>query len=316
MKYSALDPFDQGHVLMPDGAEVYWERSGNPAGTAALWLHGGPGSGLGSGNYRCHFDPSRYQVIGIDQRGSGRSRPLVTDALETLSNQTTQRLIDDIEAIRAVLDVERWVVAGASWGTTLALAYALAHPDRVQALGLVAVTTTSRAEVDWITNDIGRVFPEAWEDFVNAAQQEPGERVVEAYARRLATGDLHDREAAALAWDTWEGTHVSLDSPHTRGLAHSDPISRAVFATLVTHYWSNDAFMINENAIIPRVDEIAHLPAALIHGRRDISGPADTAWKLHQQWPASSLSIVEDEAHGGDQEMMQLAAALDRFADF
>ena len=161
---------------------------------------------------------------------------------------------------------------------------------------------------------MGRVFPEAWHEFRNAAHQRPGERIVDAYARRLATGESHDREAAALAWDIWEGTHISLDDPNARGVAHQDPIKRQVFATLVTHYWSNDGFMPGDRAIANHIDHIAHLPAALIHGRRDISGPAETAWRFHHLWPASTLTVVEDEAHGGTQEMMHLADALDTFA--
>ena len=314
MKYAASVPFQSGLFRASDGADLYWEASGNPAGIPALWLHGGPGGSLGNGGYRRHFDPDRYVLIGIDQRGSGRSRPLIVDALDALPGHTTARLIEDIEEVRAMLEIKRWVLAGISWGTTLALAYALAHPDRVRALALVAVTTTSRGEVDWITEGIGRVFPEAWDDFRAAAHQRPGERIVDAYARQLATGDPQDREAAALAWDAWEGTHISLDSPEARGVAHEDPIRRQVFATLVTHYWSNDGFLPGDRAIVKRIDQIGQIPAALIHGRRDISGPAETAWQLHRRWPASTLTIVEDEAHGGSQEMLRLAKALDAFA--
>ena len=315
MKYPAIEPFESGFLRTSDGADLYWERSGNPFGIPALWLHGGPGGSLGTGGYRRHFDPDRYLLIGIDQRGSGRSRPLIIDARGTLPEHTTARLIEDIELVRAMLNIQQWVVAGVSWGTTLALAYALTYPNRVRALALVAVTTTSRTEVDWITEDVGRVFPEEWNEFRESAHQRPGERIVDAYARRLATSEHNDREAAALAWDSWEGVHISLDNRNAHRAVHEDPIKRQVFATLVTHYWSNDGFLTGDRAILGRIDQIAHVPAALIHGRRDISGPAVTAWQLHKRWPASTLTIIEDEAHGGVQEMLRLADALDTFAE-
>ncbi|MEA5455762.1 prolyl aminopeptidase [Sinomonas sp. JGH33] len=314
MKYAPLVPFDSGLLELHDGAQLYWEASGKRDGLPALWLHGGPGSGLGTGGYRRHFDPDRYLIVGIDQRGCGRSRPLVSHAPETLASNTTERLIADIEQLREWLGIEHWVLAGASWGSTLALAYSLAHPDRVLGLALVAVTTTGRDEVDWITEGIGRVFPEAWQEFADASQREDGERVVDAYARRLASADPVDRAAAALAWDVWENIHISLDSPDQRGSRHDDDSERLGFAMLVTHYWSNDAFLRGPEAILARVSELKHIPAHLIHGRRDISGPAITAWQLHREWPSSTLCIVEDEGHGGPREMELLDAALDRLA--
>ncbi|MBM7832536.1 proline iminopeptidase [Agromyces cerinus] len=260
------------------------------------------------------FDPNRYRLIGIDQRGSGKSLPNILDARSTLGAHTTQRLIADIEAVRETLGVERWVIAGASWGTTLALAYAQEHPQRVCALALMAVTTTSREEVDWITEGVGRVFPEEWAAFERSSGRLEGERVVDAYARRLASDDAREREAAARAWDTWEGVHVSLDHPEARGTGHSDPSEREAFATLVTHYWSNDGFLPENRSIFARIDRIAHIPAALVHGRRDISGPPITPWRLHHDWPASTLTIIETEGHGGSNSIAALTAALDTFS--
>jgi proline iminopeptidase len=237
----------------------------------------------------------------------------VSDHPETLSTNTTQALIEDLEALGEHLGVERWLVAGASWGSTLALAYAQAHPDRVTEVALFAVTTTSRAEVDWITEHVGRVFPEAWDMFAAAVDRGDGERVVDAYARVLRTGSRAERERAAGAWDAWESTHVSLDPAWQPGPMIADPQRRLVFATLVTHYWSNDAFL-GRSGILDRIDRIAHVPAVLLHGRRDISGPAVTAWRLHQCWPASRLTIVEDEGHGGPTIIRQMVEALDGFA--
>jgi proline iminopeptidase len=294
--------------------EIYWEMSGNPDGKPLLYLHGGPGAGLGPGGYRRRADPRRHLIVGIDQRGCGRSRPSAIDALERLSENTTAALIEDIEGVREHLGIARWLVTGVSWGSTLALAYAQAHPERVTEIVLVAVTTTSREEVDWITEGVGRVFPEAWQRFEAASQRRPGERVVEAYARRLAGDDGADRARAADAWDAWESVHVSLDPLWQPGPLHADPAERAIFATLVTHYWANDAFLPGPQRILDRVDRIAHIPAVLIHGRHDISGPVITPWRLHEEWPASRLHVIESEGHGGPESMDEMTRATDAFA--
>lgn len=314
MTYPPIDPVDTGLLSVADGNEIYWEISGNPDGKSALYLHGGPGSALRSGSYRRPFDPQKYRIVGIDQRGCGRSRPLASDALGELQRNTTQSLIGDIEAVRRHLGVETWLVSGVSWGTTLALAYAQAHPERVSELVLVAVTTTSREEIDWITEGVGRLFPEAWQRFEQASSRRDGERIVEAYARRLAAGDRQDRLRAARAWNDWESTHISLDPNWVPIDQRFDEERGLIFATLVTHYWSNDGFLRNGKEILRRVSAIGNIPAFLIHGRRDISGPMITAWRLHQMWPASRLCIVESEGHGGPQSMDQMRIALDSFA--
>ena len=313
-KEPSRETLESGLLRMPDGAEIYWEASGNPRGKPALHLHGGPGSGLRSGSYRSHFGLERYFLIGIDQRGCGRSRPSVNEAPESLQANTTQALIEDIEAVRAHRGVARWLLSGVSWGTTLALAYALAHPDRVTELALVAVTTTSREEVDWLTEGMGRVFPEAWLRFEAESGRTAGERIVEAYARRLATGEPHERQAAARAWNAWESVHISLDPNWTPIESRFDEARGLAFATLVTHYWANDGFLRNGDEIVSRIADIGHIPAMLIHGRRDISGPAIIAWRLHRSWPASRLHIVESEGHGGPESFAILRDALDVFA--
>lgn len=206
--------------------------------------------------------------------------------------------------------MDRWLVHGVSWGSTLALAYALEHPDRVTELVLTAVTTGARDEIDWITEGVGRIFPEAWERFSGIAS--PGERVIAAYARALRDPDPAVRARAANAWEGWESTHISLDPEFTPGPMFADARTRENFATLVTHYWTNNCFL--ERPVIEQVAEIAHIPAVLIHGRRDISGPAITPWMLHRAWPGSELHIVEHEGHGGLQEMELTREAIDRFA--
>lgn len=307
------EPTDSGLLDRPDGARLYWEVSGNPSGLPALYLHGGPGSALGRGGYRRRFDPERYRVVGLDQRGCGRSTPWAVDDLAHLDHLTTAALIADVEALRAHLGVDSWLVHGVSWGSTLALAYALAHPDRVTALVLTAVTTGARDEIDWITEGVGRVFPEAWERF--AAEVPDGVRVVEHYAHRLRDPDPAVRASAADAWDAWESTHVSLDPAWRPGPLHENPRDRANFATLVTHFWAHDCFLDGDDAVLARAHRLAGIPGVLIHGRRDVSGPVITPWRLHRAWPGSELHVVESEGHGGEEEMELTCRAIDRLAD-
>ncbi len=312
--YPAIGPYENGLLPVSNGNFIYWEVSGNPHGKPALYLHGGPGSGLGRGDYRRRFDPKKYRIVGIDQRGCGRSLPLASEAVGDLATNTTQALIEDIEAVRSHLGIAAWLVSGVSWGATLSLAYAEAHPDKVTELVLAAVTTTGREEVDWVTEGVGRIFPEAWQRFERASGRLPGERVVEAYARRLASPDLDDRLQAAREWNAWEATHISLDPnwmPPGKVLEEQIGLR---FATLVTHYWANDGFLRDGAEILNRLPSIEHIPAVLIHGRRDISSPVITAWQLHRRWSTSRLVIVESEGHGGPQCYREMQLALDGFA--
>lgn len=294
------DPYESGFLDRPGGVRLYWEASGNPGGRPALYLHGGPGGSLGSGGYRRRFDPAGYRVIGFEQRGSGRSTPWGCDSLDTLQDNTTQAMVADIEALREYLGVEEWLLHGVSWGSTLALAYAIAHPERCSAVLLYAVTTGARAEIDSITAGVGAVFPEAWHRFADHVGCARSGRPVEAYARLVRDPDVTVRTAAADEWDCWESAHVSLGRPAPAPeFLHDDPRLRLNFATLVTHYWSQDCFLPGQQAILQNTARLAGIPAALLHGRRDVSGPAGTAWQLHRQWPDSELFIEETEGHGG-----------------
>jgi len=311
--HDPIEPYEHGWLERPDGSQLYWESSGNPAGQPALHLHGGPGSGLGRGGYRRRFDPASYRIVGLDQRGCGRSTPLACESLGTLDTNNTQTLIADLEALREHLRIDQWLLHGVSWGSTLALAYALEHPRRVTSLVLTAVTSGSREEIDWITEGVGMVFPEAWARFRAPARE--GERVVEAYARLLRDSDPAVRANAASAWERWESTHVSLDPGWSPGPMFDDDRERQNFATLVTHYWANDCFLTGPDRVRDRIARLADVPGVLIHGRHDISGPAITPWALHQAWPNSELIIVENEGHGGAQEMELTAEAISRFAE-
>jgi proline iminopeptidase len=309
-----------GLLLTGDGHEIYWEESGNPVGIPALYLHGGPGSTLGTGGYRTKFDPTRFRIIALDQRGCGRSTPHVTSPGYDLGQNTTAHLVGDLELLREHLGVDRWLVNGVSWGSTLALAYAQAHPTRVAALVLMAVTTTSRAEVDWITETVGAVFPEAWERFASHAEEAGigyvrGQgRLVTAYARLLTSPDPAVRDAASQAWAEWEDHHISIGTGgFRRDPRWDDQVFRHGFATLVTHYWAHDGFL--DPPLLDRTDRLSQIPGTLIHGRRDISGPVVVAWTLHGAWPRSELLIDEGEGHGGSSMVETWCAANLRHAD-
>ncbi|BFM23804.1 alpha/beta fold hydrolase [Microbacterium sp. che218] len=312
MQHPPIEPFASGHLERPDGARLYWETSGNPQGRPALYLHGGPGGGLGKRGYRRRFDPALHLIIGIDQRGCGLSTPWASDDLSTLRFQTMTHLIDDLEAVRAFLGVERWLLHGVSWGSTLALAYALEHPDRVSEIVNLAVTTGRRWEIDWITDGIAPVFPEAHEALREPL--EPGERTIEGYARLLTDPRKDVRRDAAERWDAWEVAHMSLGPLAAPGPLHDDARHRLNFATLTSHYWANDCFLPGDQSVLSRVHDLAGIPGVLVHGRRDISGPVETPWRLHREWPGSRLEIVEEDGHGGPRSAGLTQEAMDAFA--
>lgn len=297
-------PTRHGLLDVGSGQRIYWEEWGNPDGVPALYVHGGPGGTLGAGAYRHRFNLARTRVIGFEQRGCGRSVPHLAEPGTSLEGNDTPHLIGDMETLRDHLDVERWIVNGASWGSTLALAYAIEHPERVLGVVLFAVTTTSREEVEWITEGVGAVFPEAWDRFASYAEHADetyrrGQgRIVEAYARLMESPDRRLREEASREWALWEDTHLSIG---TGGLYRDprwdDESFRVAFFRLTAHYWSNNGF--SDPPIADRLDQLADIPATLIHGRRDISSPAITAWRLHRDWPGSHLVIDEGDGHGG-----------------
>jgi len=310
--FPPIEPHAVGHLARPDGQALYWETSGNPRGEPALHLHGGPGAGLLTGHRR-RFDPDRYRLVALDQRGCGRSRPWVTEP-GGLDGYDLEAMLADLEAVREHLEIERWLVTGVSWGTTLALAYAQAHPDRVTGLIAMCVTTTSAAEVDWMIEGVGRFFPEAWATFEAAGKRRPGEPLVEAYHRHITHPSALIRGEAAEAWCAWEDVHVSLDPRRRPTPAYADPDFRAIFATSVIHTFRHAAFL-DEGALLRGVPRIAHLPATLIHGRLDISSPIETAYQLHRAWPGSRLVVIESEGHGGEVMVNAMCDAVAAFRE-
>jgi proline iminopeptidase len=308
-----IEPYNSGTLDVGDGHDVYWECCGNPQGTPALFLHGGPGSGCSPGQ-RKFFDPNLFKIVLFDQRGCGRSRPLASDADADLGTNTTRHLIADIELLRKYHEVEKWTVLGMSWGSTLGLAYAQAHPDSVSAMVLSMVTTTSAREVQWITQDIGRIFPIQWDRFASAVPPAMRElRLVDAYAKLLFDSDTVVREEAARAWCEWEDTHVSLAPGHKPNRNFENPEFRLGFARLVTHYWRHAAFLA-ENQLLRNASILNGIAGVLIHGRSDVSSPLEVPWQLSQRWRSSRLTIIDDAGHGGEHLVTATMDAVNRLA--
>jgi proline iminopeptidase len=313
--FPAIEPHDRGMLDVGEGHQVYWEVSGDPAGKPAVVLHGGPGSGSTPGMRRL-FDPAVYRLVQFDQRNCGRSTPHASDPEVALASNTTANLIDDCERIRAHLDIPRWLVWGGSWGSTLALAYAQAHPEPVSEMILVSVTNTTHAEVGWVTRAMGRIFPEEWERFRDVVPEEDRDGDLSAaYCKLLASPDAVTRERAARAWCEWEDTHVATYAGHHHDPRYDDPRFRMCFARLVTHYWSNAAFL-EDGQLMREAPRLEDIPGVLIHGHLDISSPVDVAWQLARAWPGSELVVVDDAGHGAGHPST-IAAILDatnRFA--
>lgn len=311
--YPPTEPYAQGMLDVGDGHRLYWEQCGNPEGKPAVVLHGGPGSGCSPG-LRRWFDPARYRIVLFDQRNCGRSTPSAGAAAVDLSTNTTPHLVADIERLRERLGIDRWLVWGGSWGVTLALTYAESHPDRVSELVLGGVTSGTRRETDWITREMGRIFPEEWARFRDHLP--PADRdgdLAAGYDRLLHDPDPAVHEAAALAWCRWEDTHMSLLAPDS-SLQSREPQFRLCFARLVTHYWANGCFL-EEGRILRDAGRLAGIPGVLVHGRADVSSPLDTAWNLAQAWPDAELVVIEGAGHFSGSGMTEaLVAATDRFA--
>ncbi|MDZ4126111.1 MAG: prolyl aminopeptidase, partial [Hydrogenophaga sp.] len=297
-----------------DGHRVYFEACGRPDGKPAVVLHGGPGSGC-STRHRRLFDPDIYNVVLFDQRGCGRSEPHAAVSLDALTANTTAHLLADIEALRLLFGFERWLVFGGSWGCTLGLAYAQAHPHRVSELVLAGVISASRAELDWLYGDIGMMMPDYFEAFrAGAPSGEAGIDMARAYAGLLASSDRDIAARAAADWCRWEASLVEVDPRSTPSPHWRDPAFVLAFARLVTHYFSHDCWL-EERQIIGSMDRIAHLPGAMIHSRFDPSAPLWTAWTLSREWPAATLKVLDGALHSATSGPMAAAVveALDLF---
>ena len=308
--YPETEPFDSGRLEVGDGNVVYWELCGNPSGKPAVVFHGGPGSGC-SPWWRTLFDPDAYRVVLFDQRNCGRSEPHASDPATDLAANTTQHLIADAERLREQLGIERWLVLGGSWGSTLGLAYAEAHPEQVTEIVLCAITTGRHAEFDWLfRGGLARFFPEQWASLVEGL---PEGDVVEAYHRLLNDPEPAVRQQATTSWCLWESATPAW--PPTDGLAErfKDPDYALAFARIVTHYVMHNAWLEDE-ILLRNAGLLREIPGVLIHGRFDFQAPLENAYALSRAWPEASLVVIDDAGHmPTDAVTRELARATDGF---
>ena len=313
--YPEIAPHSSGMIDVAGGHALYWETCGRPGGKPALVLHGGPGSGCRP-NHRRLFDPARYHVTLFDQRGCGRSRPLAADSLDALRHNRIADLIADIETLRNHLGIDAWLVFGGSWGSSLALVYAQAYPQRVTELVLAGVTTTSRAEIDWLYGRIGQMMPAEFATFrAGVPGGGFGAELVAAYVELLADPDPAIVDKAAADWCRWEAALVEVDPRAKPSVRWRDAAFRRNFARIVTHYFSDDN-LLDGGAVLGGMARLAGIPGVMIHSRFDPSAPLATAWALSETWPAAELVILDGALHSATDGAMaeQVVKATDRFA--
>lgn len=301
----SLDPYRHGMLAVGDGNEIYWEQSGNPHGKPAVVVHGGPGSGAVPW-WREFFDPEAFRVVLFDQRNAMRSRPYAGEPEVDLTANTTQHLVGDMEALRQYLDIDMWLVLGASWGSTLSLAYAEAHAQRVSEMVLFGVTTGQHKEFDWtFRGGLGLLFPDAWRRLCEAVDSEDP---AVACRKLLFDADPGVREHAAYEWCLWESAEAGRLLPRFQ-----DPRHRLAFARIVTHYVCAYAWL-EDGALMRGADRLRGIPAALINGKHDLQAVFG-AWELSRVWPGSELIVVSDSGHApSDSLEAEVVRALDRFA--
>jgi proline iminopeptidase len=308
--YPEIEPYASGHLDVGDGHSVYWERVGTPGAKPAVFLHGGPGGGLSPAQRRA-FDPNRYDVLLFDQRGCGRSTPFAS-----LEDNTTWHLVADIERLRELVGVEQWLVFGGSWGSTLALAYAQTHPDRVTELVLRGIFTLRREELLWYyQHGASLLFPDKWERFLAPIPELERDDLMAAYRQRLTSDDRDTRLLAAKAWAQWEGETITLlPEPDVSNAFYDDEYALA-FARIENHYFVHGGWL-DEGQLIRDAGRLRDIPAVIIQGRYDVACPAATAWDLHKAWPEAEFIMVEGAGHAFSQPgiLHHLVMTTDRFA--
>ena len=310
--YQVNQVIQSGHLQVSELHSIYWEESGNPEGKPVVFVHGGPGGGVSPAT-RGFFNPEKYRIIQFDQRGCGKSTPHAC-----LENNTTWDLIDDMERIREVLNVEQWQVFGGSWGSTLALAYAQKHPQRVTELVLRGIFLLRDKELQWFYQEgASRLFPDAWAAYRDFIPESERHDMMAAYQKRLLSDDETVRLEAAKRWSVWEGStcHMFPDLKHIEETA--EPEFALAFARIENHYFMNKGFFDTENQLIENVDKIRHIPTVIIQGRYDVVCPMDTAWELHLAFPEADFQVIADAGHSAFEPSITraLLQATDTFVD-
>ncbi|MEM8770591.1 MAG: prolyl aminopeptidase [Pseudomonadota bacterium] len=294
--YPPTEPFETGMLRVSDIHEIYFEVSGAINGKPVIVCHGGPGGGS-TPSMRRYFDPSKYKIILFDQRGCGRSRPHAS-----LEDNTTWALISDMEALREHLGVDAWQVFGGSWGSTLALAYAQTHPDRVTELVLRGIFTLRRQELHWFYQEgASAIYPDAWEHFLDPIPEDERSDLMAAYHKRLIGSDKREQLKAAKAWSLWEGGAVSLLPSAERMQSFSSDAFAIAFARIECHYFVNGGFFERDDQLLANMARIRHIPGVIVQGRYDVVTPMETAWALHKAWPEAELKIIQDAGHAASE---------------
>jgi proline iminopeptidase len=309
--YPPIEPFDSGFLKVSDLHTIYWERCGNPKGKPVVFLHGGPGGGINP-TLRRFFDPARYHIILFDQRGCGKSTPFAE-----LRDNTTWDLVADIERLRALLGIDTWMVFGGSWGSTLALAYAQTHPDRVTELVLRGIFLCRRSELLWFYQaGADQIFPDRFEPYRDLIPPAERHDMIAAYYKRLTSPDETTRLEAARRWTHWEMTTSELIVSKDKLEKEEDARFALPFARIECHYFTNRIFM-DDGALLANIGKIRHIPGVIIHGRYDMVCPVANAWELHKAWPESELHIIPDAGHASYEPgiLSALIDATDRFAE-
>ncbi|SFS05391.1 proline iminopeptidase [Dyella sp. OK004] len=308
--YPEIAPFDSGMLKVSDLHTLYYEQSGNPNGKPVVFLHGGPGGGTNP-KYRRFFDPKVYRIVLFDQRGCGKSTPHAE-----LIDNTTWHLVSDIERLREHLGIDRWQVFGGSWGSTLALAYAQTHPDKVTELVLRGIFMLRRWELEWFyQKGCDALYPDAWETYLSVIPEAERGDLMSAYYRRLTSSDAKVRVAAARAWSVWEGaTSYLYPDPDHIASSGEDEFALA-FARIECHYFVHGGFFEHDDQLLRNVERIRKIPGVIVQGRYDVVCPMRSAWDLHRAWPEADLRIVPDAGHSALEPGItaELVEATDRF---
>ena len=310
-KYPPIEPFRSGHLQVSPLHAIYWEESGNPHGKPVIFLHGGPGSGTEAG-HRSFFDPKKYRIVLMDQRGCGKSRPH-----SSLVDNTTWHLVEDIEKLRKFLKIDKWVVFGGSWGSTLSLAYAESHPAAVSALILRGIFLGRNKELHWFYQfGAHHIFPDEWEKYIDPIPKDERSDLIQAYYRRLTSEDPAIRKRAASTWSSWEGAALKLIFDPNLFLQFTEDSHADAIARIECHYFVNRCFFKTDNWLIEQVGAIRRIPGVIVHGRYDIICPFESAWELHKAWPQAELEIIKDAGHAASEPGIvdALIQATDRFA--
>jgi proline iminopeptidase len=308
--YPDIEPFDSGFLDVSPLHRIYYEQCGNPDGKPVVFLHGGPGAGCNAKSRR-FFDPARYRIVLFDQRGCGRSTPHAE-----LTDNTTWHLVADIERLREHLSVERWQVFGGSWGSTLALAYAETHPQRVTELVLRGIFMLRRWELEWFyQKGCDAIFPDMWEEYLAPIPEVERGDLMSAYHRRLTGADTAAQIAAARAWSIWEGATSFLFQDTSHIASTGEDAFALAFARIECHYFVNGGFFDHDDQLLRNVSRIRTIPAVIVQGRYDVVCPLRSAWDLHRAWPEAELRIVADAGHSALETGIthELIAATDRF---